>query len=92
MAATAVMLAAPLVHAAVNELLSKVRPEAVALVDAFAHDDYALNSAIGTASGDVYTKLIKMAKVNNPFNQTEEGPAWHDILGPFMQSHGTSKL
>ena len=83
---------APLVHAAVNDLLSKVRPEAVALVDAFAHDDYALNSAIGTASGDVYTNLIKMAKVNNPFNQTEEGPAWHDILGPFMQSHGTSKL
>ena len=35
-------------------LLAAVRPDAVALVDAFGYDDYLLNSALGRKDGDVY--------------------------------------
>ena len=82
---------APFVHEAVQNLLIKLRPDVVALVDAFAHDDYALNSAIGSYDGDVYNRLLAMAK-SNPFNATEEGPAWQDILGPFLNRQAKSKL
>jgi acyl-CoA oxidase len=44
-------------------LLAALRPEAVALVDAFGWEDYALNSALGRADGDVYKALLDMAKV-----------------------------
>eukprot|EP00976_Prorocentrum_cordatum_P114210 1195817-Prorocentrum_minimum.AAC.3 len=37
-------------------LLSELRPDAVALVDAFGLDDYFLNSALGAADGDVYAR------------------------------------
>ena len=39
---------------AVYALLAAVRPDAVALVDAFGFDDYLLNSALGRKDGDVY--------------------------------------
>ena len=38
----------------VHALLAAVRPDAVALVDAFGYDDYVLNSALGRHDGDVY--------------------------------------
>ena len=38
----------------VYALLAAVRPDAVALVDAFGYDDYLLNSALGRKDGDVY--------------------------------------
>ena len=38
----------------VYALLAQVRPDAVALVDAFGFDDYLLNSALGRKDGDVY--------------------------------------
>uniref|UniRef100_A0A7S2Z0T0 Acyl-CoA oxidase C-terminal domain-containing protein n=1 Tax=Chloropicon laureae TaxID=464258 RepID=A0A7S2Z0T0_9CHLO len=82
---------AALVHEATRRLLLRVRPEAVALVDAFDHSDYALNSAIGSSDGDVYNRLLKMAQ-RNPFNATQEGPAWNDILGPFLNRNAKSKL
>ncbi|EFJ46884.1 hypothetical protein VOLCADRAFT_92640 [Volvox carteri f. nagariensis] len=42
-------------------LLTALRPNAVALVDAFAFPDYLLNSALGRADGDVYRGLLDMA-------------------------------
>ena len=57
------------------------------LVDAFAHDDYSLNSAIGAYDGDVYNRLYEMAK-GSPFNDTQEGPAWDDLLKPFLTRRG----
>jgi Acyl-CoA oxidase len=38
----------------VSRLLLEVRPDAVALVDAFGFEDYLLNSALGRKDGDVY--------------------------------------
>lgn len=46
-----------------RSLLAALRPEAVALVDSFGWEDYALNSALGRADGDVYKALLDMAKV-----------------------------
>ena len=70
-------------------LLLELRPDAVALVDAFGFEDYALNSALGRYDGDVYRALLEMAQ-GSPLNATEEGPAWHDVLKPVMTAR--SKL
>ena len=129
----------------VYSLLAAVRPDAVALVDAFGYDDYLLNSALGRKDGDVYRccppacipschacraaapcaavpfctvqltwietssafearsamayaktthlrlmratairrALLEMAQ-ESPLNDTEEGPAWRDVLAPRM--------
>ncbi len=72
-----------------RSLLVSLRPNAVALVDAFAFTDYALNSALGRYDGDVYRAMLEMAQ-GSPLNATEEGPAWHDVLKPAM--HNRSKL
>ena len=75
-----------------RSLLAALRPNAVALVDAFAFEDYTLNSALGRADGDVYRSLLEMAQ-GSPLNATEEGPAWHDVLKPVMHARGVpSKL
>ena len=38
------------------------RPEAVALVDAFDHSDYLLNSPLGRFDGKVYEDLLRWAQ------------------------------
>jgi hypothetical protein len=43
--------------------LAALRPDAVGLVDAFGFSDYALNSALGRADGDVYRALLAAAQV-----------------------------
>ena len=43
-------------------LLAALRPNAVALVDAFGFSDYALHSALGRADGDVYCALLAAAQ------------------------------
>lgn len=67
------------------QVIQEVRPDAVALVDSFGFEDYVLNSAIGRHDGDVYTALLKAAE-GSRLNETEEGPAWHDILKPVLTS------
>lgn len=74
-----------------RQLLASLRPEAVALVDAFGWEDYALNSALGRADGDVYSALLNMAKVS-PLNKTEAGPAWDTVLKPVMHRKPLPKL
>ncbi|GAX78870.1 hypothetical protein CEUSTIGMA_g6309.t1 [Chlamydomonas eustigma] len=74
-----------------RSLLVELRPNAVPLVDAFALDDYSLNSALGRYDGDVYRAMLEMAQ-GSPLNATEEGPAWHNILKPAMLSVPSSKL
>lgn len=66
-------------------LMLELRPNAVALVDAFAFEDYLLNSALGRADGDVYAALLEMAQAA-PLNATEEGPAWKGVLEPVMKA------
>ena len=62
----------------------------MALVDAFGHSDYSLNSGVGSYDGDVYARLIKMAK-ESPFNATQEGPAWETTLGPFIRKQNSKQ-
>jgi acyl-CoA oxidase len=64
-------------------LLSALRPNSVALVDAFAFPDYLLHSALGREDGDVYRGLLDMAW-GSPLNATQEGPAWQEVLRPVL--------
>ena len=52
------------------ELLSRLRPDAVGLVDAFDFSDDVLQSCLGAYDGNVYERLYESAK-RAPFNQTE---------------------
>lgn len=71
-------------RAAQRGLLAALRPNAVALVDAFGLTDYALHSALGRQDGDVYRGLLDMADNKLALNATQEGPAWHDVLKPVL--------
>lgn len=51
-------------------LLSKIRPNAVALVDAFDVQDDILGSILGRYDGNVYENLYKWAK-SSPLNDKE---------------------
>jgi acyl-CoA oxidase len=70
-------------RAAQRAHLALLRPNAVALVDAFGLTDYELNSALGRGDGDVYRSLLEMAR-GSPLNESEEGPAWEGVLKPVM--------
>lgn len=52
---------ATLVREAINELLTELRPDAIALVDSFNITDYALESCIGRSDGQVYDALWEHA-------------------------------
>lgn len=54
----------------VKELLSQLRPNAVALVDAFDFHDKKLNSVLGRYDGNVYENMFEWAR-NSPLNKTE---------------------
>eukprot|EP00026_Physarum_polycephalum_P003922 Phypoly_transcript_03939.p1 GENE.Phypoly_transcript_03939~~Phypoly_transcript_03939.p1 ORF type:complete len:698 (+),score=115.87 Phypoly_transcript_03939:174-2267(+) len=59
-----------LAKAAIGELLEKLRPNAIGLVDAFDIPDRILNSAIGGYDGNVYESLYENA-LRNPLNKQE---------------------
>lgn len=50
------------------EIMKKIRPHAVSLVDAWSIPDYLLDSALGRQDGDVYNALWKKAHLENPLN------------------------
>ena len=54
----------------VKELLSQLRPNAVALVDSFDVNDKRLNSVLGRYDGNVYEHLFEWAR-RSPLNATE---------------------
>ncbi|TKA71347.1 hypothetical protein B0A55_05124 [Friedmanniomyces simplex] len=56
------------------ELMGRIRPHAVRLVDAFALPDYLLDSALGRYDGKVYEQLFYNAHVLNPLNRTTFNP------------------
>eukprot|EP00873_Tetraselmis_striata_P045831 jgi/Tetstr1/466095/TSEL_010679.t1 len=79
---------AEMLHMQFREHLQDIRPDAVALVDAFAFDDYELNnSTIGRHDGDVYKALMEQAEAA-PFNATEEGPGYA-VLRPRLTQHSS---
>lgn len=53
-----------------KELLAQLRPNAVALVDAFDYCDEMLNSVLGRYDGNVYEHMFEWARCS-PLNKTE---------------------
>ncbi|TNM86146.1 hypothetical protein fugu_008417 [Takifugu bimaculatus] len=62
------------VSAHIKELLIQLRPNAVALVDAFDLNDKKLNSVLGRYDGNVYEHLFEWAR-HSPLNASEVPPA-----------------
>ncbi|XP_019732078.1 peroxisomal acyl-coenzyme A oxidase 1 isoform X1 [Hippocampus comes] len=65
----------------IKELLSELRPNAVALVDAFDFHDRMLNSVLGRYDGNVYDHLFEWAR-RSPLNSTEVHESYHKYLEP----------
>ncbi|KAM9818023.1 peroxisomal acyl-coenzyme A oxidase 1 isoform X2 [Syngnathus typhle] len=65
----------------IKELLSELRPNAVALVDAFDFHDRMLNSILGRYDGNVYENLFEWAR-RSPLNSTEVHESYHKYLKP----------
>jgi acyl-CoA oxidase len=70
-------------RAAVSRLLAEIRPEAVALVDAFGMSDWELSSVLGRHDGDVYTHLLAWAR-RSPLNRIETMQAFEKHVRPLM--------
>jgi acyl-CoA oxidase len=64
---------------AVLQFLDAVRPNAVALVDAFDISDFRLKSALGRYDGNVYPHILKAA-YKDPLNAVDPGPAYDPEL------------
>lgn len=71
------------IRSAVRKLLCDLRPEAVALVDAFEFPDNVLASALGRHDGNVYESLYAAACVS-PLNQTDPFPGYERVLQPHL--------
>ncbi|XP_059058405.1 probable peroxisomal acyl-coenzyme A oxidase 1 [Achroia grisella] len=67
-----------------EELLRKIRPNAVGLVDAFDIPDNMLNSTLGAYDGRVYERLMEEA-LKSPLNAEPVNSSFHKYLKPFMQ-------
>ncbi|KAL2833165.1 acyl-CoA dehydrogenase/oxidase C-terminal [Aspergillus pseudoustus] len=67
--------------ARVNELMARIRPHAVSLVDAWKIPDYLLDSALGRYDGRVYEDLFNRAHRFNPLNKLTVNPNyWEDEI------------
>ncbi|XP_069105551.1 peroxisomal acyl-coenzyme A oxidase 1-like [Argopecten irradians] len=62
-------------------LLKEIRPDAVALVDAFDYPDAMLGSCLGRYDGNVYQALYEYAK-SSPLNQKDVLDSYHKYLKP----------
>ncbi|KAJ8020870.1 Peroxisomal acyl-coenzyme A oxidase 1 [Holothuria leucospilota] len=67
-------------------LLEVIRPNAVALVDAFDIHDDRLLSVLGRYDGNVYENLYKWAK-SSPLNKTEVPEAYQLYIKPFLEEN-----
>ena len=63
----------------VLQYLEKIRPNAVALVDARDISDFRLKSALGRYDGDVYPHIMKAAE-KDPLNAVDPGPGYDPSL------------
>ncbi|KAL4876506.1 acyl-CoA dehydrogenase/oxidase C-terminal [Aspergillus karnatakaensis] len=65
----------------INELMVRIRPHAVRLVDAWKIPDYLLDSALGRYDGKVYEDLFNRAHRLNPLNKITVNPNyWEDEI------------
>ena len=61
----------------VRELMERIRPHGVRLVDSLAIPDYLLDSALGQYDGKVYEDLFYRAHALNPLNKVTFNPDYH---------------
>ncbi|XP_048222379.1 peroxisomal acyl-coenzyme A oxidase 1 isoform X1 [Perognathus longimembris pacificus] len=73
----------PQVNQRIMELLTEIRPNAVALVDAFDFKDVTLGSILGRYDGNVYDNLFEWAK-RSPLNKTEVHESYYKHLKPLQ--------
>lgn len=69
-----------------ENVLSKIRPNAVGFVDGFDIPDEVLNSALGAYDGNVYERLYAEAQ-KSPLNQQPVPDAFEKYLKPFMKAN-----
>ncbi|PGH36099.1 hypothetical protein GX50_01111 [[Emmonsia] crescens] len=83
------------VTARVFDLMQRIRPHAIRLVDAWAIPDFLLNSALGRYDGKVYEELFELAHRQNPLNEITFNPDYRTdelVLGSGDAGHILSKL
>ncbi|XP_053354296.1 peroxisomal acyl-coenzyme A oxidase 1 isoform X3 [Clarias gariepinus] len=68
----------------IKALMAEIRPNAVALVDAFDYRDEMLSSVLGRYDGNVYESMFEWAK-SSPLNRTEVHESYYKYMKP-MQS------
>uniref|UniRef100_A0A452QHJ6 Acyl-coenzyme A oxidase n=1 Tax=Ursus americanus TaxID=9643 RepID=A0A452QHJ6_URSAM len=71
------------VNQRIKELLTAVRPDAVALVDAFDFQDVTLGSVLGRYDGNVYENLFEWAR-KSPLNKSEVHESYRKYLKPLQ--------
>ncbi|KAJ0262123.1 putative peroxisomal acyl-coenzyme A oxidase 1.2 [Hirschfeldia incana] len=69
-----------------RSLYSQVRPNAVALVDAFDYTDHYLGSVLGRYDGNVYPKLFEEA-LKDPLNDSVVPDGYHEYIRPLIKQH-----
>ncbi|XP_052842138.1 LOW QUALITY PROTEIN: probable peroxisomal acyl-coenzyme A oxidase 1 [Drosophila gunungcola] len=67
-------------------VLTKLRPDAVAIVDGFDFSDLQLNSTLGSYDGNAYERIFDAA-LKNPMNQKSVPKSFNELLKPFMKSN-----
>lgn len=78
---------AKMIRDLVLQMLKKIRPDAVALVDAFDFSDFRLKSALGRFDGDVYPAIIDAAQ-RDPLNKTNVGPGYKHLKKLYVDGVG----
>ncbi|XP_045447152.1 probable peroxisomal acyl-coenzyme A oxidase 1 [Melitaea cinxia] len=67
-----------------EDLLEKIRPNAVGLVDGFDFRDEVLNSTLGAYDGRAYERLMEEAQ-KSPLNAEPVNESFHKYLKPFLR-------
>ncbi|KAH7835370.1 hypothetical protein Vadar_025524 [Vaccinium darrowii] len=75
---------ASLANDQLRSLYSQVRPNAIALVDAFNYTDHFLGSILGCYDGNVYPKLYEAAW-EDPLNDSVVPDGYHQYIRPLLK-------
>jgi len=70
---------------AFDNLIKKLRPQLIPLVESYNLPDFVLTSSIGNSFGDIYEKQLELA-MNSPMNRTKDAiPSYfEDYIKPFL--------
>ena len=70
-----------------RDIMRKIRPELVGLVEAFDMDDFYLNSALGSSHGNVYEQILK-SMLDEPLNIQGQGIDEHGVVMSYKDTIG----